>query len=493
LLKSMLQQLSDQAHPLAPILKSLLLPHDGLNLRNLLWHGFLSNLPRRWLSLSVVLLYNLELDQEAVDETSVPLPNLRSHGSVQHLLEEHPFVIDVDASHSRSWLPASHQPLFDLAIAMRNSYPACTAALLGILLEHGLRLDWCTVNHSPDDRSARAHSYYVTLDGHGQRLQHDLILHPYRNSGERNKVVSHLLDGGTTALLTDLFASSCGGPNIRAALAHGSWDTYTEKELCSMTTGKTNISSQEKGRLQDIVEIMLIAFKAVASRDTICYRPLFTYTATTTRDIQAALSQLSRLEAIMTKSSLETSSASVPDAAFQLKVSLEHLRMSASALPFVESYADKWTSNRLFQEHESNVVLADCIAVKSLLTDIANATESYATSLEEGLVDLSSDNVSSRHRKRARRMLSMADVTLGLYSFTTQVALLFLRRKIMATTAAHDEKESIFVKAVERCRMCVSTFVTFLPKNSDRAIKAAVEFTKGKAIKAVLAELLKHE
>jgi hypothetical protein len=175
---------------------------------------------------------------------------------------------------------------------------------------------------------------------------------------------------------------------------------------------------------------------------------------------------------------------------------MEHLRLSASVLPFVVCDVDEWTSNQVFKEHESNVVLADCIAARALLTDIANATESYAILLEEASVDLNSDNVSSRKRKRAKRILSMADGTLSLYSFTTHVALLFLHRKIIDATAdsaaMHDGQDVILVKAVERCRMCVSTFATFLPTNSDRAIKAAVEFTKGKAIKAVLADLPGH-
>jgi Domain of unknown function (DUF4209) len=53
-LKIMLQQI--QIPNLVPILRSLLLPGLGLNLRNLLWHGFISTLTTHWLSLIIILI-----------------------------------------------------------------------------------------------------------------------------------------------------------------------------------------------------------------------------------------------------------------------------------------------------------------------------------------------------------------------------------------------------------------------------------------------------
>jgi hypothetical protein len=44
------------------------------------------------------------------------------------------------------------------------------------------------------------------------------------------------------------------------------------------------------------------------------------------------------------------------------------------------------------------------------------------------------------------------------------------------------------LKAVERTRMVVSTTKTFLPINTERVYKAIVEYTKGKAVKALLAQ-----
>jgi hypothetical protein len=47
-------------------------------------------------------------------------------------------------------------------------------------------------------------------------------------------------------------------------------------------------------------------------------------------------------------------------------------------------------------------------------------------------------------------------------------------------------RPDVILKAVERSRMCISTFDNFLLTNTDRSLKAAVEFTKSKAVKTVL-------
>lgn len=480
LLKIMLQQLQEEQ--LAPILKSLLLPHEGLNLRNLLWHGFLPSLPRPWFSLVMVLVYNLEQRQEDPSEESLPvLPDLRSQVSLQLFLEDS--IDDSDVVLMRAWLPASHRCLFDLSMKWCGLYPACAAALLGILLEHGLRVEWCRVNNRPHDRIAQPGAYYVTLDGHGQRNQHDLILHPYQQQ-QRNALASHL-GGGTVALLTDLFASSCGGPNIRAALAHGTWDIFIDKELCCMITGS---APDVDVRLQDMVQLMLVAFKSVATKSSLQYKPLFSYTATTTRNLDTTLGSLERLESLrnspdhrptFAQAAIETS-----DALMQLCISTDRLRKSVVRLPLALSH-NEWTIDNIFEEYESNVGLADCIAASILLSDVADATASYVALLEGALEDLKGDSLSSRQHRRAMRICSMVDATMSLYSFVTRVALLFIEYKVLGKSRLAPK---VLLKAVERSRMCVSTFATFLPTNAERAIKSAVDFTKGKATRSILEE-----
>jgi hypothetical protein len=51
---------------------------------------------------------------------------------------------------------------------------------------------------------------------------------------------------------TDLSAAACGGPNIRACLAHGLWDSYLEDELIALS--RTRFSSMDKGDSSDMVD-----------------------------------------------------------------------------------------------------------------------------------------------------------------------------------------------------------------------------------------------
>lgn len=472
LLKTMLEQLSDEE--IGPILKSLLLPHDGLNLRNLLWHGFIGELPQVWFSLVMVIIFNLERDQIPQTAVKPKIPKLRSHRSIRRLLDDHP-IQDFDLPFIRGWLPSSHQTFFDLVVQWREHYPACAAALMGVLLEHCLRLEWCRVNARPEDAIAQPSSYYVTLDGHGQRNQHDLILHPYYGEEQKQNQLVSELGGGMVALLTDLFASSCGGPNIRAALAHGIWDPFLDEELSCMLEGMCGRASNSE--LKDMVHIMLIALSSLANNSPISYNPLFSYTATTTRNLQQIFSRLEGLESHSAWSAFDRSIIEAPDAVLQLRVPCERLRQSIDKLQFIHLFErDSWTATDVFDEYNSNMELADCIAARALLSDLEGAIEAYFALLGKAQLDLQVENISSRQRKRATRLCCMLEATISLYSFSLHVAVGFLLG------------QPIGVKAVERSRMCVSTFATFLPTNAERALKAAAEFTKGKAVRAILLE-----
>ena len=248
---------------LAKVLRPLLLP-TGLNLRNLLWHGFLSCLHRRWLALVIVLLMSVKKCAEeqhaktniATDKWRQPQQDpfnvfqpLSQHGAnlavkstnnVSHLEKLATFIV------SSSFLPLPYLHLVRMAILSYSAlhYPACFSAIMSPLLEHGIRLLWCECNNS-DQTIARAKTYYVTLDGIGQRDRHELLLSPFLNleghadsttsfttSTVANQLVFYL-GAPIMSLLTDLFASPCGGPNIRSALAHGSgiWDGAIITEL----------------------------------------------------------------------------------------------------------------------------------------------------------------------------------------------------------------------------------------------------------------------
>jgi hypothetical protein len=204
LLKQMVTQLPDNERHLACILMTLLMPH-GLNLRNLLWHGFCaSHFPRPWLALVLILTHNLEakqLNEKATLEDSTAcdyttLEQMTRKPTVRALL--HDKRSDEESINIlKDWLPESHHDLLQLAFSWKNANrPACSIALLSIILEHGLRLDWCRLNDKPESAIARPGSYYVTLDGHGQKHQHDLILYPYiggEGDGDQRKQVDWAL------------------------------------------------------------------------------------------------------------------------------------------------------------------------------------------------------------------------------------------------------------------------------------------------------------
>lgn len=481
LLKTMLQQLEDEH--LAPILKCLLLPNDGLNLRNLLWHGFVPSLPRPWFSLVIMLIYNLEKRQDRAPVHSLPvLQDLRSEASVRMLLEES--LNDANVALIRAWIPSSYRDLFDLSIKWSERYPACAAALLAILLEHCLRIEWCRCNDRPTDCIAQPNAYYVTLDGHGQRNQHELLLHPYyEKCQKRNAMVSHL-GGGTIALLTDLFASSCGGPNIRSALSHGMWDASIEKEVCCRMVGSNETGDDQ---LRDMILLMILALHHIATKSPIPYKPQFSYTATTTKSVVTALKYLEQLESLQKSIELQQIVAQAKlesrDDATLLQVSTKLLRQSMARLPLGTTNGE-WTCDDVFDEYESNVMLSDCTAARMLLSEIAVAAESYCQLLDEAMKDVAEDRVSSRRRRRSIRLVSMVDITVSLYTFVVRVALLDIESKLLVDT--NCLAPDLLLKAVERSRMCLSTFATYLPTSYERAMKSVIEFMKGKPTRAVL-------
>mmetsp|Transcript_18633 Transcript_18633/g.34806 ORF Transcript_18633/g.34806 Transcript_18633/m.34806 type:complete len:876 (+) Transcript_18633:94-2721(+) len=103
-------------------------------------------------------------------------------------------------------------------------------------LEHSLRMLFCLSNHMHEYIMADVDVYYSTLDGFGQRSKHQLLLDPYcfeynRELGTStrssdNKLLT-VLGEGLYSLLVDLFFAETG-PNVRARIAHGINIQYDE-------------------------------------------------------------------------------------------------------------------------------------------------------------------------------------------------------------------------------------------------------------------------
>jgi Domain of unknown function (DUF4209) len=162
LLKTMISELPERR------VYELLLTPAGLNLRNLLWHGFLAVLPRCWFSLVLTLTQILAVSRDKIASEPNVMPGSRSMPQV----DTGPLVAPSDLfmeslSLSRNeglsiWLPSSHYSLVQNHIQPwidGRKYPATCCALLSILLEHGLRLRWCMANNRPLDRISEPSHY----------------------------------------------------------------------------------------------------------------------------------------------------------------------------------------------------------------------------------------------------------------------------------------------------------------------------------------------
>ena len=514
---------SSQKQLLSEILQRLLFPTPiGLNLRNILWHGFVGNqMPRSWLALVVVLttvlLQDCRQEEHLLNQHDGPTSK-RNHSitkngcnggnkssntdtsaacngvfsfrslddqSLQMIVKradkiaigtyKDSAIVDIGDQYLieccakiKSWLPSSHRPLFELAIewAKDGTKPACSTAILTILLEHGLRLDWCRLNQRFDDTKVRPGAFFVTLDGHGQRHIHDLLLYPYLTAsmdtssnsttteaayGPKNELVFYL-GGSTIALLTDLFASSCGGPNIRATICHGLYDDYLEDELSDGKSQDVYIHSDSDQhistsslqfshvshkiiktdsancfRLWDMLRVVLVSMEMVASttngengiitkpswnQATPIYHPVFSYTATTCRILRQATEAFSQLGEVQSTVPYSTALGAskvafgIIDNAFTDLIGIDELQLYVTKnlgllLLNLRGEQDQHgasthtlRSHDVFLEHKVNQQLALCgVATRTLLKDVADVILAHTSSLKASLLDLDDDRV----------------------------------------------------------------------------------------------------
>ncbi|KAI9919815.1 hypothetical protein PsorP6_017745 [Peronosclerospora sorghi] len=255
------------------LLKILFLP-SGLNVRNLVWHGFLApaEFPRCFGCLTLVLimmmptfsverrenrLENMEqklfcletFDDKFVTRSELPLPGDVKPGHphlVTFLQHERPESRHQVISRwvSSSFIPSGRRNLVQRAIhalVERGDELWFLFAVLPVL-EHGLRREFLRVNQTRARLSgayevAQTNAYYSTLDGFGQKDKHQVLLHPTvfldadnpNHASDATKVTSRndIANGlyeelplASLVILLDLFMMS-SGPNLRAKLCHG--------------------------------------------------------------------------------------------------------------------------------------------------------------------------------------------------------------------------------------------------------------------------------
>ena len=554
----------------------------GLNLRNLVWHGFVGRLDRAWLALIMVLHQQLQVhlqrrmtlqqqqqqqkqqQQEeaeekdkgaAIAETKAPLassppPTMTSSSSSSFSLDpffpaarqslirargqalwEQPRTLtqhiaawignqdhivglwnvamewierddgddddDDDDANSHQYQkfprrrhqqqatesPCSEAPCLDApldsssGVSCRDVFPVTLiCAMFTVLLEHGLRQDWCRCNHRARDAVARPGAYYVTLDGHGQRHQHNLLLFPYvlvdnddddkeheegKWNEERNIVaidqqsapaspfsasdnkndassppvnqLMYQLGAPLTSLLSDLFVSPYG-PNLRAALAHGSLNDLLEEELAvqialanrssgpesavsTTSTAPTKERASNRAILRDYAKLLLFAMDQAAtaslaqpdqrhqstdnsdgqqqSDQSWSYRPMFSFAADTRLSLGRLQSGLRQLDVLVQQGD-DVSGDSNPSVAFGTSLDLlsvpfcqvhgclerlalhmgQPLHSDDSDIAGIDT-AHSWTVADILREHECNQRLAPLGATRTLVKDVATAITNY--------------------------------------------------------------------------------------------------------------------
>mmetsp|Transcript_33265 Transcript_33265/g.78553 ORF Transcript_33265/g.78553 Transcript_33265/m.78553 type:complete len:813 (+) Transcript_33265:149-2587(+) len=545
LLKDMIDMMAVRKGPdvlptsLLRVLKTLLLPKDGINLRNLLWHGFLPTIHPRWFALSVVL--TLSLDELAGSSSFQIISSDKSLETISAMRRYEQLVTILDCGRAiilspdemttfeekviqSNVIPSSHFDLFRVSLKFVD-HPIMFASVAGPLIEHIMRLMWCEENKQ-NKSVAEPGSYYVTLDGHGQRDKHEVVIMPYFSPTQqkddaliKNQLV-YRLGGSRMAFLMDMFTSPAGAPNIRASVAHGSFNNHLFEELAKLE-GKEDIVMKDD-ELRDMTSALILVLRALSDcgkdhkfnsytispedNDAISlYKPCFSYSALLLAELDSMVTNLKPLYKFVCDGRHLKYSKTISQSKIQEEIAHKVAAMSQSVDTITgmqkcihQSFGvtkSKFTDESFFQDNTNNLSASECGAAKLLLSEIAQAASSSLKDLNNGIALLENGKIqlSSRRRKQVYRICSSAKLTLDFYSFAAYCALLFIeRRQDNVTVPQHINlhgriartltDEELFV-AVKRSRMTLSTFST--TKTFDRALSALSHYTAGKAVKAI--------
>jgi len=540
LLSDMIKEMeSTSASDLVPILRALLLPtrFGGINLRNLVSHGFISSIDRRWLSLTLVLIQSVDsfittsLETESVrHEKSSLLQYEPMARQVQHgksiLLSDGLDDLEMKAG---GFIPPSHMNLLRFSLDMlvptspmavseksdtkqqsspRHSLTAIFNTVICSLLEHSLRLLWCKANDRLRDCIARPSEYYVTLDGHGQRDRHEVMVTPFLSDDKtRNKLIQ-VIGAETITLLTDLFAAPLEAPNIRSALCHGRYDDVIISELERLVTAESPQSSDTTILMDHAACALISCLELIVSnvsgeyivKRQFNYRPVYSYTAEAVRDLKDVLQNLEYLESLVKNAliincieSMEVQHHKLCEDMQALEIDLESIKiMTCDVFGTMEKTEDEpLNSKDIYTEHQTNTMLADNIAAQALISDVSQFTKSYVKGVEERLVNLAMHPTSTKDRrilKTSTRFCSLAKICCKLYTFSVYVSLVSMKNELESCCLDDKLSKDDLIKAVERTRMTISTFDSYSTTNLDRSMKAFQQYLQGKAVKKIISE-----
>jgi hypothetical protein len=360
------------------------------------------------------------------------------------------------------------------------------------VLEHSLRLLWCRTNGRPRLRIARPSEYYVTLDGHGRRDRHDVLLAPYLltgpdgggdgdgTEGSRRNGMIPAIGADAHALLCDLFLSpsAAEAPNVRSALCHGRWDGEVRGELegastaswtsCAPATtvvgggGYRRNEFAERRRdpsLTDAACAIVSCLDMIASNvlsdepptspailqhRTVPYQPVHTYTATAVRNLNEIISDLSEIDSMISNNPYIGDCARAMD--YQRPRLCEDVRnltiemgvvkeMARDIFPVMTTLDDDktWSVVDVYSEHRTNIALAGNIAALTLMRDASRCIERYVAGLRERkdiLSEMEPSNTKDRRAMKTSAMFcSVAAIAREFYAFVVYLALIAVREK----------------------------------------------------------------
>ncbi|OQS06643.1 hypothetical protein THRCLA_01320 [Thraustotheca clavata] len=202
---------------------------SGLNLRNLVWHGFVApvDMPGCFSSLLIVILSDPVFRRTTTNEVCIYASLPKFPPAVDNICVETQKVIancDIEKCFQDQPIQAkSRCGLVQLAINAFQDGNSILSMFLSIpVLEYLIRCEFVRVNPSAPKAMAEAQlsEYYSTLDGFGQRNQHQVLLaREIIHSTEQNRLYDTMNLGSLNACI-DLFMCAAG-PNIRAKLCHG--------------------------------------------------------------------------------------------------------------------------------------------------------------------------------------------------------------------------------------------------------------------------------
>ena len=201
--------------PVMNHLRQLLFP-EGMNLRNLVSHGFISNPEKAYVAFLTILAIQIP-GWCGLERDEVPVFNFLFS---ENFRNEYSILLKGSSSilFSNKNNPNLPEPLESEEQYLMRAIP---------VLEHRLRILFCRENSDflLKDHSKACHGqYFATLDGYGQRSKHILLLqHNYQETDDSRVLPNRLvqkLGPGLHSMLLDLFMQDAG-PGIRSLVAHG--------------------------------------------------------------------------------------------------------------------------------------------------------------------------------------------------------------------------------------------------------------------------------